>query len=413
MTVQDIERLNTAFEQFKTVNEQLAAEVKANGAASSETKTKLDALNGRLDSIETAITTAEAERQKHQKLAEKLDQLEALLNKKTSFAAGGDETNQDLALRKSAFFKALKNAAIGVEVKTGFTPDEVKALTLSTETTGGFLAPPEYVAEMITNIVEFSNVRPLCRIRSTSRPSVQFPKRTGTAAAAWVKETGTRSETTNPSYGMEEIPTHEMYGLVKVSKQDLEDAVFDLEAFLQEELSEQFGLSEGLAFISGNAVGKPEGMLTNASVSYTANGHATELQADGLISIYYDVKEPYLINSHWVMSRSTLKTVRQLKDGTGQYLWTPGIKTDARPATILDRPYITAPDMPTVGAGTFPILFGDFRRAYMIVDRLVMEMMTDPYSSKSTGMVEFSARRRVGGQVILPEAIRKLKISAS
>jgi HK97 family phage major capsid protein len=94
-------------------------------------------------------------------------------------------------------------------------------------------------------------------------------------------------------------------------------------------------------------------------------------------------------------------------------LWTPGIKTDARPATILDRPYVTAPDMPAIGAGLYPILFGDFRRAYMIIDRVVMEMMTDPFSSKATGQIEFSARRRVGGQVVLAEAIRKQKIAAS
>jgi len=141
------------------------------------------------------------------------------------------------------------------------------------------------------------------------------------------------------------------------------------------------------------------------------SGSAAALTADGLIDLYYELKEVYLNNATWCMARSTLKAIRKMKDGDGQYLWTPGIKTDARPATILDRPYITAPDMPVIGADTYPIVFGDFKRAF-IVDRLDVEMMMDPFTSKSSGMVEFSARKRVGAQVIIAEAIKKQKVAA-
>jgi len=65
-----------------------------------------------------------------------------------------------------------------------------------------------------------------------------------------------------------------------------------------------------------------------------------------------------------------------------------------------------------VAANAFPVVFGDFRRGYLIVDRLILDVMVDPYSSKNQGMVEFSARRRVGGQVVIADALKKLKIAS-
>lgn len=420
MTTEEIKQMQDTFKAFTEADGKRESEVKKFGTSLGETNAKLETIHGKFDSLEKAINTrmdSEEQGKQFKALRDRIDEVEALLRKKTSAGGGADplsEEEQNKLNRKAAFQKAMRyNSQSGKSLEQHMGPELMKALLVSNDTTGGFLAPPEYVTEILMTVVEWSQVRPLCRQRNTVRPSVQIPKRTQTAAAAWVSETGTRSETTNPAFGLVEIKCHELYAMAKVSKLDLEDSEFNLEQFLNAEFAEQFGLAEGTAFVAGNGVAQPEGLLTNANISYTASGVAADISADGLIAIYHDLKEPYLPNSSWVLSRATLKSIRQLKDGVGNYLWAPGIRSDARPAAILDRPYTTAPDMPSPASNTYPVLFGDFKRGYLIVDRLVMEMMQDPFTSKASGMIEFSARRRVGGQVIIAEAIRKLKCAVS
>lgn len=424
MDEKQLQEINEAFAAFKSANESYQAEVKKHGVALGETKAQVEKMQTALDQIEDKITKANADLIHKKDLEERCEELEALINRKGGGTDPGQKT--EAQVHRDIFVKAIRTGVptavihtvansvlTDEEKKSLFAPAYMKALVLGSDVAGGYLAPLEYVNEMIKSVVEFSPVRGLARIRSTGRTGIQIPTRTTTAAATWVAETGTRSETQNPAFGMEEMRSHEMYAMVKVSRQELEDAAFDVEAFLREEFSEQFGLAEGTAFISGNANGKPEGMLANSAVAYVAGGHATEITADGLIALYFEPKEPYINSGTFLMSRPTQRTIRQLKDGNGNYLWSPGIKTDARPATILDRPYVTCPDMPSIGADTFPVIFGDIRRAYMILDRVIMEIMVDIYSSKQSGMVEISARKRVGGQVVLAEAIKKLKIATS
>ncbi len=293
----------------------------------------------------------------------------------------------------------------------GLSPDQQKLMTIGDDTTGGYLATPETTNEILKGVVEFSPLRSISRVRTTSAKSVKVRKRTGTFAAAWVAEAGTKAESTGLKYGLEEMPVHELYAYVKITNDDLEDSDFNLESELQMEAAEQFGVAEGLAFVSGSGVGKPEGILTNAAVATTNSGHATLLTADGLIDLFYAVKDSYAKNGVWAMKRSSIGSIRKLKDGQGNYLWQPGLAGVA-PATLLERPYYEAVDMPAVGAGTKPIAFGDFKRGYYIVDRSQMTVLRDPFSAKNTGTVEFVFRRRVGAQVVVAEAIRTQTISA-
>jgi HK97 family phage major capsid protein len=113
-----------------------------------------------------------------------------------------------------------------------------------------------------------------------------------------------------------------------------------------------------------------------------------------------------------VLNRTTLGSVRKLKDDNKQYIWMPGIATGV-PNTILGAPYVEMPDMPSEGAGLYPIAFGDFSRAYTLIDRIAMEMLRDQYTQATAGNIRFIFRRRLGGAVVLPEAIRKLKCAAS
>ena len=289
---------------------------------------------------------------------------------------------------------------------------ERKALTVSNDSTGGYLAPPEYVRELIKTVTEISPIRSIARVRNTGARSIQVPKRTGQFSAQWVSESGTRSETTGYQVGLEEIPAHEHYALVDISEQDLEDTVFDLEAEMQSEFSEQFAKAEGAAFVSGDSVGKPEGFMSNSSVSEVNSGSASAITADSLISLVHNIKSEYGRNGVFVFNRSTLAEIRKLKDTAGQYVFQAGMSLQGgATASILGYNYVEASDMPSIASNAFPVAFGDFRRAYMIVDRVALAVLRDPFTQATTGNVRYIARRRVGGQVIQPEAIVKQKIS--
>jgi HK97 family phage major capsid protein len=369
-----------------------AAFQQENDRASGRNEESLDKMNARMNQLETAIR-----------------------RERRTPTSSGD--TREYGPEVKAYFDYLRHGTRD-EPNPGseaLTREEMKALTVGTDPTAGYLAPVEYAREIIKGEVEFSPLRTVARVRPTSRRAVQMPKRTGTFGAVWTAEAGTRAETTGLSYGLEEFPTHEMYALVDVSEQMMEDSEFSLEEELQQEFSEQFAVTEGAAFVSGNGAGKPEGLLQHADVAETSSGSAASIgdadgQADGLIDLYHGLKTAYAVNGTWLLNRATLSEVRKLKDSQNNYIWQPGLASGVA-NTILGQPYVEVPDMPDVAANANPIVFGDLRRGYVIVDRVNLSVLRDPFTQATSGNIRFIARRRVGGQVVLAEAIRKLKVS--
>ena len=295
----------------------------------------------------------------------------------------------------------------------GVSPEEQKALRLSDDTTGGYLTTPEMEQGIIKGLVQFSPIRSVARVRTTGKTEVWARKRTGTFAARWIPESGVKSETSGLKYGLEKIPTHELYADVPVSNWDLEDSDFNLESELSSEFSEQFGVAEGAAFLIGNSVNKPEGILANAAVlaAKIAGDTSGDLSVTDILNVYYGLPEPYASNGSWLFKRSTTQKVVLFKDAANHYIWMPSLVVNM-PSTLLGRPIVECIDMPAVAANAYAVLFGDFRRAYLIVDRLGIATLRDPYTLKLQGQVEFTARKRVGGQIVLSEAIRVLQIKA-
>lgn len=320
----------------------------------------------------------------------------------------GQETKtEQRAAERKAFETYIRKGEVG--------PEERKVLTVSGDTGGGYLAPEEYVAEIIKGIVLYSPIRTVARIRTTSQRSVRVPKRTGTFAAAWVSEIGTRSESTGLTYGLEEIPNHELYALVKISLQELEDSAFNMESEIAAECSEQFGVAEGTAFITGNKVGKPEGILSNASVlgNFIETAGSNVIAGDDLIGVQQALPSTYTPGAAWLMKRATVGVIRKIKESTtNAYMWQPGLQS-AQPPMLLGSPVIECVDMPSgLVDNQYEVVYGNFAKGYLIVDRIDIAMLRDPYSGKTSGTLEISARKRVGGQVVLAEAIIPLKIKA-
>ena len=398
---QAVGEMASAFEEFKKVNDERLDRLEKGQGSDPLLEDKLSKIEKSLDSLENinqSLTQSEA---KQQAISEKVDQLETVLSRPNT---GMDTKSVDATVK--AFDTFIRKG------KENLSDVERKALTVSNDTSGGYLAPPEYVRELLKTVTEISPIRSVARIRSTAQRSIQVPKRTATFSAQWVAETATRSETTGYAVGLEEIPAHEYYALVDISEQDLEDSVFDLEAEMQSEFATQFAKAEGAAFVSGSAVGRPEGFMTNGDVAEVVSGGASAVTADGLITLVHSIKSEYTSNATFVFNRTTLASIRKLKDTAGQYVFQAGMMLTGGPMNmVLGHPYIEATDMPSEGSGTFPVAFGDFRRGYMIVDRVQMSVLRDPFTQASSGNVRYIARRRVGGQVVQAEAIVKQKCS--
>jgi len=395
-----ISDLGQTFAEFKKVNDERLENIEK-GESTAYNDEKLAQIESKLDQYEAMnqkLTTAEANAEH---IKEQVSKIETMVTRPDS---GFESKQVDDYL--NAFDSYCRK---GLE---GLQPDEKKALTVSNDSTGGYLAPPEYVRELLKTITEISPIRSIARVRSTGARSIQIPKRDGQFSAQWVSESGTRSETTGYTVGLEELPAHEMYALVDISEQDLEDTVFDLEAEMQSEFAEQFAKAEGNAFVVGDAVGKPHGFMDHSGVGHVNSGNASAVTADGLISLVHNIKSDYTRNGTFVFNRATLASIRKLKDTAGQYVFQTGMMLGGNMVnTILGHPYVEATDMPSEGSNTFPVAFGDFRRAYMIVDRVNLAVLRDPFTQATTGNVRYIARKRVGGQVIQKEAINKLKCS--
>ena len=185
-----------------------------------------------------------------------------------------------------------------------------------------------------------------------------------------------------------------------------------MEAELSIEFSTQFAVAEGTSFISGTGAGQPEGILTNTSVGSTA-GANDAITIDNLITLYGDLKSDYARNGTFMFNRTTLAAIRKLNTGAGgSYVFQSGFSLQTGvPNTILGQPYVEASDMPSVGDGTVPVIFGDFSRGYCIVDRINLSILRDPYTQAASGSIRYLARKRVGGQVVMAEAIRKLTLT--
>lgn len=347
----------------------------------------------RLKAVETkADTTA---------LVTRLDHLEAKMNR----PGGGEERNDEAA--------AVETKSFGLYLRRGKDAFEldVKTLRVSSDPQGGYLAPPEFASEFIKDLTEFSPIRSIASVRQTANPSVNYPARTAITNARWKSETETQ-ESSEPAFGQIEVPVHDLNTFVDISNQLLADSGGVAEREVREALAEDFGAKEGAAFVNGNGVNRPLGFLSDARLLESITGSAIAITADSLITALYALPAAYRRNATWVMNSTTLATIRKLKDGNGQYLWQPGLQA-GQPETILGRPVVDALDMPDIVAGSSPIAVGDFQAGYRIVDRADLSILVNPFLLATDGITRFHATRRVGGGVIRPLAIRKLKVAAA
>tara|TARA_R110000824_G_scaffold34373_2_gene109202 strand:- start:953 stop:2176 length:1224 start_codon:yes stop_codon:yes gene_type:complete len=398
-----VDGLASAFEEFKATNDERLKQVEVKGSADPIVEEKLAKIESDLNKYEDFNQKLVTQSKAAEGFDAKLNDIEAML-KRPSNAAPAVEIDF-----------AMKSFEAWMRKGDNISPEEQKALVVGTAATAGNLAPAEYINELIKVVTQISPVRSVAKVRATSNKEIEVPSKTASFAAAWTAEAGTRSETTGYTTSLNTIPTHEMYALVDISSALLEDSVFDLEAEMNTEFAEQFAKAEGLAFVSGNGTNKPTGITDGSTVGHTATGAASAaITTDNLMDLVHGLKSEYAANAVMMMNRTTLGVIRKLKDTAGQYIFQAGFSGQAGlPNTILGHPYVEATDVATAASGAKSVIFGDFGKGYMIVDRIALSVLRDPYSQAATGNVRYLARRRVGGEVVLAEAMRVLKHATS
>ena len=304
---------------------------------------------------------------------------------------------------KRAFWNAMRSKTAGYEV--------LNALQVGTDSEGGYLVPDEFERTLVEALQEENIFRTMAKIIQTASGDRKIPVVASKGTASWVDEEGAIPES-DDAFGQVSIGAYKLATMIKVSEELLNDSIFNLESYIAREFARRIGAKEEESFFIGNGTGKPTGIFNatgGAELGVTA-ASATAITVDEIMDLFYSLKSPYRKNAVFVMNDSTVKAIRKLKDGNGQYLWQPSISA-GQPDTILNRPVKTSAYVPAIAAGAKTIAFGDFGY-YWIADRQgrSFQRLNELYAA--TGQVGFKATQRVDGKLILSEAIKVLKMKA-
>lgn len=395
MSISDItervSHLGHAWEEFKHVNDARLREIERKGSADGLYNEHLNNINAALDNYKSRLDTIETVYQRPELGVE---------NKS--------------APRQGEYGKAFCNY-LRKGMDAGLEQLSTKALSVGSDPDGGYLVTPHMSSRIVKSIYETSPIRQLASVEVISSDALELIDDHDQAAAGWTTETASISETSTPTLAKRNIPTHGLYAQPKATQKLVDDAAIDIEAWLSNKISDIFARKENTAFVSGSGVGQPRGILSYAAgtswgqIQQVASGSSGAVTADGLINLYYSLKDAYSKNATFLMNRTVVNAVRLLKEATtNQYLWQPGLAAGA-PDTLLGVPVMMATDMPAAAANSLSVAVGDFKSAYQIVDRQGISILRDPFTQKP--FVMFYATKRVGGDVVNFEAIKLLKLA--
>ena len=385
-----VDALNNAFATFKTEHTKQLDDIKK-GQADSFQALKVDQINSNIADLQAAVDAA---------------------NTKMAAVEMGGASGRPVKDKEY-------NAAFQAHMQRG---DVQASLNKGVATEGGYLAPVEWDRTITDRLVKVSPMRSIATVQSISGAGFSKLFNNRGATSGWVGETAARPQTNTPTFSPLTFTTGEIYANPAATQGMLDDAEVNLEAWLAGEVETEFAYQEGLAFLTGNGTDKPRGILTYVAGGTSAavhpwgaiatvnSGAAGGITADSVLDLIFELPNEYTGEAKFMMNRNTQKAYRKLKDGQGNYLWQPSFQA-GQPATLADYPIIDMPGMPDVAANSTPVLFGDFKRGYLIIDRTGVRVLRDPFTNKP--FVQFYTTKRVGGGVQNPDVLKALKIAAA
>lgn len=312
---------------------------------------------------------------------------------------------------------------------SGYEAEELKSLSAGTDPDGGYMITPDMDRTISRVVSEVSPIRSIANVVTTSTSVLKRLVNVGGTGSGWVGETEARPQTDTASLRERSYPVMELYAMPAATQTLLDDAAFNVEAWLADEVQIEFAEQEGATFVAGDGIAKPRGFVggytpvintsfteAGGAPGYVKTGAAADFlsTADGdeennLIDLITALKTAYRANARFVMNRATVGKVRKFRDANGQGFWQQSMAL-GQPSTLVGYPVLEAEDMEDVAANAFPVAFGDFNRGYQIVDRMGTRILRDPYTSKP--FVLFYTTKRVGGGIRMAEAIKLLKMEA-
>jgi len=303
----------------------------------------------------------------------------------------------------ASFWNAMRNKSLSFEI--------TNALQIGSDSEGGYLVPDEFERTLVEGLEEENIFRTLAKVITTASGDRKIPVVATKGTASWIDEEGAVPES-DDSFGQVSISAYKLGTMLKVSEELLNDSIFNLEAYIAKEFARRIGAKEEEAFFIGDGNGKPTGIFnaTGGAQDGITAASATAITVDEIMDLFYSLKSPYRKSATFILNDATVKAIRKLKDGNGNYIWQPSI-TAGTPDTILNRPVKTSAYVPNIAAGAKTIAFGDFSY-YWVADRQgrSFKRLNELYAT--TGQVGFMATQRVDGKLILPEAIKTLKQKA-
>jgi HK97 family phage major capsid protein len=389
-----VQSLGRDFEYFKQLNDARLAEIEKKGSADplymdhlQKLGSAIDNTKSRMDAMETALSRPAADTSSYR-----------------NAVVSGYESEY-----KQAFNNYLRKG-----LDAGLEHLQTKALSVGSDSDGGYLVTPTLSDRVITIIRESSPMRALATVETISTDSLDIIEDRDEAATGWTTETTAVTETNSPNIGKRSIPVFEIFAQPKATQKLVDDSAVDIESWISNKVADVFSRRESTAFVTGNGVSQPRGFLTYAAgtswgqVEQVNSGTSAVVTADSLIRLYYSLKEAYAKQANFLINRSVVQSIRLLKDTTNQYIWQPGLAAGA-PDTLMGVPVKLASDMPVAAANSLSVAVGDFKSAYVIVDRIAIRILRDPFTEKP--FVKFYTTKRVGGDVTNFEAIKLLKLS--
>jgi HK97 family phage major capsid protein len=381
--------------------------------------------DGKIDEIERKLSADVVTEEKVARIGQALDSQKRLIDRlvlkgrRPELGLSGSARGAEASEHKAAFDAYVRTGESG-----GLKRLEQKALSAGVDADGGYVVPEETEAEIGRRLSIVSPIRAIAGIRTVSSNLYKKPFATTGFATGWAGETDARPATATPTLVELEYPVMELYAMPAATTTLLDDAAVDIDKWIAGEVEMAFAEQESAAFVNGDAVKKPRGFLDYPTlaesawawgslgyvVTGTSGAFAASNASDVLVDVIYALKAGYRQNAHFVMNRKTQSVIRKLKDADGHYLWAPPATADGR-ATIMNFPVVEAEDMPDIGANTRAIAFGDFSRGYLIVDRLGVRVLRDPYSQKP--YVLFYTTKRVGGGVQDFDAVKLVKFGTA
>ncbi len=303
---------------------------------------------------------------------------------------------------------------------------ELKSFSGSVLADGGYAVPKEIDEQIDVTLKSISPIRAIANVVKVGSSGYRKLVTQNGVASGWAAETGLRPETTTPAF-TEIVPSFgDLYANPAATQAMLDDAQFDVEAWLAGEIATEFAKAEGSAFVNGNGTNKPKGFLTTTTapqpdgsrafgtLQYVASGATSDFittnPQDKLVELVHALRAPYRQGAVWLMNSNTLSKIRKFKDSTGAFIWMPGLVT-GQPDSLLGYPVVESEDMPDIAAGALAIAFGNFKAGYLIAERSETSIMRDPYTNKP--YVHFYAQKRIGGIVSNTEAIKVMKFAVS